>query len=375
MHTAMLMNIDGLWNAHGALAEGVGCYWCVEVSAVPRTAEQGRCSLAEPHCVRAMALALVASIASAMAADPRHAPLLSWMTSCGAELGPIALGKSRCGAGGGAFATRTIEEGEEIFSVPSAACVSLLTACGDEEVGPSLARLVATGQGGATVALAGIIAKEWLCSGAEGPRGPYLAMLPWDAEWPPEGEQEQEHVLWWSEAQIDSLDGSAAYADAVSIRDEVALATRVLTSLIGASVRKAYKDRGEAVWSVWKADDDIARAVRGAFVAILSRAFTQEQESDEEKRLVPLLDMLQHATEPNVRHGALYDEATGAQRVVVRARRRIDQGEELLNSYDAGELAPAKFLTRFGFVPGKTTGEFIQSIGGRKRLPFGFKMY
>ena len=71
----------------------------------------------------------------------------------------------------------------------------------------------------------------------------------------------------------------------------------------------------------------------------------------------------------------LYDEATGAQRVVVRARRRIDQGEELLNSYDAGELAPAKFLTRFGFVPGLSTGEFIQSIGGRKRLPFGFKMY
>ena len=93
VNMVMLMNIDGLWIAHGALAEGVGCcwcYWCVEVSAVPRTAEQGRCSLArpEPHCVRAMALALVASIASAMAADPRHAPLLSWMTSCGAELGP-----------------------------------------------------------------------------------------------------------------------------------------------------------------------------------------------------------------------------------------------------------------------------------------------
>ena len=68
------------------------------------------------------------------------------------------------------------------------------------------------------------------------------------AEWPPEGEQEQEHILWWSEAQLDSLDGSGeAYSDAVAVREEVALATRVLKSLIGASVRKAYKASGKPV--------------------------------------------------------------------------------------------------------------------------------
>ena len=55
------------------------------------------------------------------------------------------------------------------------------------------------------MALAGILAKEWLCEGTAGPRGPFLAMLPWDAEWPPEGEQEQEHCLWWSEAQVDAV--------------------------------------------------------------------------------------------------------------------------------------------------------------------------
>jgi len=327
----------------------------------------------------ALQLAIAISTLALVSADPRHAPLISWLERCGARLGPVALGKSTIGAGYGAFATRTVEEGEEIFSVPTAACVSLYDACGDDEVGDSLARLVSTGQGGATVALAGIVVKEWLCLGDKGPRGPYLAMLPWDAEWPPgDAEQEQEHVLWWSESQVDRLDGSSeAYSDAVGIRDEVALAAKVITSLVGASVRKAYKARGEPVWNVWKADEDIEKAVRGAFVSILSRSFTQEeQESDEEKRLVPLLDMLQHDAEPNVRHVAVRDAATGEQCVVVSARRRLEVGEELLNCYDYGdELAPALFLTRFGFVPGKSVGEFVESIGGKSRLPFGLKTY
>ena len=124
--------------------------------------------------------------------DVRHAPLLNWLESCGATLGPVTLGKSRCGAGYGAFASRAVEEGEMLFSVPSSACVTLYDACGDEEVGKSFAQLVDKGQGGATVALAGIVAKQWLCEGTEGPKGPYLAMLPWDAAWPPEGDQEQE---------------------------------------------------------------------------------------------------------------------------------------------------------------------------------------
>lgn len=318
---------------------------------------------------------LAPAVAMAVATDPRHAPLMSWLKQCGAEIGPVRLGKSASGAGYGAFVTEAVEEDDVIFSVPSTACISLFTACGDEDVGEALTRLTATGQGGATVALAGIMAKQWLTSSDQGMFGPYLAMLPWDAEWPPEGEQEQEHVLWWSEAQIDRLEGSPAYDDAVGIRDEVALAAKVIKSLIGASVRKSYKDRGEPIWVQWRADDDIDRAVRGAFVAILSRSFTQEQEDDEEKRMWPLIDMLQHADDANVRHQAEIDAESGEQRVVVSARRAMAAGEELMTSYDGGELDKAKFLTRFGFVPGSTTGEFIEAIGGKAKLPFGLRPY
>ena len=243
-------------------------------------------------------------------------------------------------------------------------------------MGEALAKMTVKGQGGATVALAGILAKEWLCAKETGPRGPYLAMLPWDAQWPPEGEQEQEHVLWWSESQVDKLEGSAAYADAVGIRDEVALAARVLKALIGASVRTAYKERGEPLWKQWQADDDIDKAVRGAFVAILSRSFTQEDSEDEEKRLVPLLDMLQHTDDPNVRHAARKDEETGEQAVIAEARRPIAAGEELTNNYDGNELSPELFLTRFGFVPGRSVGEFVDALDKQNgRLPFGFKLF
>ena len=213
-----------------------------------------------------MLLATIAPLALSLVAttDSRHAPLLSWLAREGAVVGPVALGKSSIGAGYGAFATEDVAEGAALFTVPSSACIGLFDACGDEVVGEMLARLTTAGQGGATVALAGFLAKEWLCGGADGPRGAYLAMLPWEAEWPPEANQEQEHVLWWSERQVDSLEGSDALGDAVAIRDQVALATKVLRGVLGASVRNAYKERGEPIWNVWKADDDIDRAVREA---------------------------------------------------------------------------------------------------------------
>lgn len=223
-------------------------------------------------------------------------------------------------------------------------------------------------QGGATVALAGFMAKEWLCDGESGVRGPYLAMMPWDAAWPPEGEQEQEHVLWWSEKQVDTLVGSDAYEDAVGLRDQVSLAAKVTKALIGASVRRAYRSQKRPFWEVFKADDDIERAVRGAFVSILSRAVTEEDSEEEESRLVPLLDMMQHESggAHNVRHCLEHDdEGGGERRVVVRARRPLRAGEELINCYADDDLPPARFLTRFGFVPGESVGEFVSAINRR----------
>ena len=123
------------------------------------------------------------------------------------------------------------------------------------------------------------------------------------------------------EKQVDDLDGSPG-ADACDIRDEVNVAAKVIKSLIGASVRKAYREsEDKAIWDQFKADDDIDRAVRGV-VSILTRAFAQEEQGDEEVRLVPLLDMLQHADEPNI-HVA-----------------EVDQGDAQRASSPRGEPSP-----------------------------------
>ena len=69
------------------------------------------------------------------------------------------------------------------------------------------------------------------------------------------------------------------------------------------------------------------------------------------------------------------DPTTGRQLIEVRTRQRIEAGDELLNCYDFGEpLAPELFLTRYGFVPGETVGSFVDSLAGKGRLPFGFKL-
>lgn len=91
--------------------------------------------------------------------------------------------------------------------------------------------------------------------------------------------------------------------------------------------------------------EGVDEAIRGAFVSILSRAFDGLLD-EEELRLVPLLDMLQHSDEPNIRH------ATNNGQVDIRARSAINAGTELLNTYNE-QLVPWKYFTRFGFVPGK----------------------
>ena len=95
--------------------------------------------------------------------------------------------------------------------------------------------------------------------------------------------------------------------------------------------------------------EGLSEAVTGAMVSILTRSF-QDGENDEEK-LVPMLDMLQHSDEPNIRHVMRKIDGT----VEVRARRDLKAGEELLNQYRSEEeetMPYSRFFTRYGFVPG-----------------------
>ena len=72
------------------------------------------------------------AVASVRAAER----MLSWLlTLPGAEIGPVRLGVSHCGAGRGLFLSEAVEDGELLFVVPVEAAVSLRDALLDPLVG------------------------------------------------------------------------------------------------------------------------------------------------------------------------------------------------------------------------------------------------
>jgi hypothetical protein len=292
--------------------------------------------------------------------------LLKWLKSKkGAQVSEkVAIQYSGRGGGFGAFVTAKVEEGEILFTVPRQACISLEDAIRDESAGGAFQSLIQkAGSGGNTVVMAGFIAREWLKvledmkNGkdiGDSAFGPYLHTLPWDR-----GVNSQEHVLYWSDEDVESsLKGSLCYPESKTLREEVALATKVMNGMIGKAVREY---RGEEVdagfmwpWEVRTENtntlvEGLKQAMTGAFVSLLTRAF-QDGEGDAEK-LVPLLDMLQHSDEPNVSHAMRQTDRT----VEVRARKALQAGDELLNQYrsEMEETMPYhRFFSRYGFVPG-----------------------
>ena len=169
------------------------------------------------------------------------------------------------------------------------------------------------------------------------------------------------------------------------MRSEVQVAVKVLNTIVGTSIRKLRNQVEEKFWpwevSAQKAAlkaagivEGLDGVVRGAFVCLLTRAFEDvvdnNTENDNEK-LVPLLDLLQHSEEPNVRHGI--DDGNV---VRVTARQNLEAGTELLNQYrsELEESMPySRFFTRFGFVPGIVSDEIFSLLQDQSSIFFAQK--
>ena len=255
-----------------------------------------------------------------------------------------------------------------MFSIPREACITSSVVLNDEDTGKAFQTLMKkAGPGSFTVSLAGYLAKEYLCyiEGKNVLFGPYLATLPWKRQI-----NGQEHVLFWSDEEVDEyLKGTFCYRECSDLRSEVKMAKRVLNSIVGPSILKA---RGE-----WEEEkplipglsftkpppavlkepvSGLSRAVTGAFVILLTRAFDDEFDStiegEDAERLIPILDMLNHAAEPTVTYRT---DENGT--VEVKARCSIMAGEEIYNRYREEEelnMPYHRFFSRFGFVPGIT---------------------
>lgn len=296
----------------------------------------------------------------------KYQDLLAWIQKQpGAEINDkIVIQESSRGGGFGAAVAANVAKDELLFCIPRTACVTLKNVKDDAQCGEAFQKLMEkSGPGGNTVCMAGLLAKEYLVSMQQDNNDsqrdtkwePYLATLPWKR-----GINNQEHVLYWSEEDVESfLKGSLSYQEAKDLRGEVDLAIRVLNGIIGPCIRESRGENIESGFSwPWESKpqtglvEGLPEAVSGAFVSLLTRSF-QDGETGDEEKLVPLLDMLQHSDEPNVRHVMKKEDGT----VEVRARCDIAAGEELMNQYRSEEeenMPYHRFFTRYGFVPGIT---------------------
>lgn len=308
--------------------------------------------------------------AEAPTVPQKYKNLLEWIERQGAEINDaLNIQESSRGGGYGAVVSENVAADELLFTIPRKACVTMENIRNDVKCGDTFEELIKkAGPGANTVCMAGFLAKEYLMMQEDERNdrddstifGPYLATLPWER-----GINNQEHTLYWSDEDIELLlKGSLSYQEAKELRGEVSLARTVLDGIISPCIREY---RGEETTNSNDSDfswpweskqqqseeepvDGLAQALTGAFVSLLSRSF-QDGDTDDEEKLVPLLDVLQHSDAPNIRHAMRKTDGT----VEVRARRDLVAGEELLNQYrsEAEEKMPYhRFFTRYGFVPG-----------------------
>lgn len=232
--------------------------------------------------------------------------LLEWLKENDAEVNDnLCFQPSSRGGGFGAFVTGDVSKDEVLVTIPRKICVSMDDVKNDPDSGEVFQKLMTqAGPGGNTVALAGIVAKQHLIAQAKGSDaikfGPYFDTLPWKR-----GVNNQEHVLFWSDEDVESLlEGTMCYREATSLREEVDLAINVLNKIIGKSIRIArgeLSDTDSSFSLPWEPKPEplkdlvegLPEAVRGAFVCLLTRSFQDGDDDGDEEKLVPWLDMLQ----------------------------------------------------------------------------------
>jgi hypothetical protein len=218
--------------------------------------------------------------------------MLEWLKSKGADINSkIEIRPStRQGSGYGVFVNDAVDADELLFTIPRSACITLDQALQDEACGKIFQKIIdQAGPGGATVAMAGFMAKEWLLTPTDSnptqdtPFGPYLRTLPWAR-----GVNNQEHILFWSNQEIEtSLKGSMCYSEATALREEVKLAIRVLNGIVKPPIEaERRKERGEEEeqksgftwpWQAKSSNEDttsilegLPEAVKGAFVLLIN---------------------------------------------------------------------------------------------------------
>lgn len=300
-----------------------------------------------------------------------HADLVSWLNENPSTfISPkFCVERSKLGGYGG-FANSPIQKNELLLRIPRECCVTYEDALFDPECGEAFQsikkeRVSSWGM----VLIAGWIAKEFLLANenASTKHLPYMKSLPWTRE-----PGLQDHILFWSDEEVETLlGGSLAHEDALLIRKTVDSTTKILRDFVVPVIQEARGNPHDRYVHSTNDENDAAglseileQAVKGAFVIALSRSFAEEVESDNgaievENLLLPLIDILQHSNTPNTVLEPYEDY------ILLRARCTVKTGEELFHQYQEENddvIPPHKFFTRYGFIPGRTTDEWLSSL-------------
>lgn len=284
---------------------------------------------------------------------PDGSDLLDWMVATDDHVVAtvLSIGPSTYSGGGqGLFVTQNVAKGEVLLTIPESNIISVDNAWHDDVWGDAFCYL--SDEGGAAgkmASLAGFIAKEML-KAKESYWYPYLSMLPKQSS-------DLDHVLWWSDDDIDTLLVESNIRSEVStLREDTHSAMDILWQVL----------QSEDSWDLPPSKDAWDEAVRAAYVAILSRSF--EDDSTDSSKLVPVLDMTQHSDDANLEHST--NGQTGE--IVVKARRDLVAGEELTINY-APDMEPFQFFPIYGFVPsgeGTSCRELL-----KRKSPLFFPIY
>jgi hypothetical protein len=249
----------------------------------------------------------------------------------------MELRKSKCGDGLGAYLTAPVQDGEVVFCVPSEAFYSASSALSHPLLGSKFQQLwedTELEDPKGTSVLAAFIAHLKLNKDETStPPSSYLHMLP-------SRTHEDPHALWWSETELDLISAASWFEEWVELRADVdEMSAALCAGVLSGDVAK-------------HGNETVKVAVRAAFVAVLSRAYgVHSSDGREYKTLVPLLDALNHAENPNMKyHFEGTANGSGMNGVLVAtAIRSLNKGEELTITY--GDHPKHVFGLYWGFVP------------------------
>lgn len=254
---------------------------------------------------------------------------------------PLAIKKSQIGHGHGLFATQNLQEGDVVFTIPNEKCLHLQACLDHPTLGNSLATMAddIDEEFGSIVTLSAFVASEMLkeqCAEWEedinlrGAYSAYIGILPSGR-----GVAESDHVLWWSEKEVKDIFDGASLEKALALREYIDMEGSTIEGMLVSDL--AQKNMGLSI-------SQVRGSVTNAFVNVLSRSFYVGQKDDQ--RLVPVLDMCQHANNPNLEY-----EINGTNGdTVVTTTMDILAGEELTARYYSTEFEGHEFYVMYGFV-------------------------